>query len=160
VILDDNFYYKSMRRMFFKISKKYQTSFLLILFKVDIKICLNNNNNRENKINEDIIFEMNKKIEFDNDLSCEIFEFDNNYENLILIIKKLLNKQNLCDNNYKNNDINHNINKNNYIHYYDLKLRKDISKKLKEFKGTTEEKKDLSLKLIEEKNEILKELRK
>lgn len=46
IIIDDNMYYKSMRYMYYKIARKYELSFCILFFDVDINQCVKNNTNR------------------------------------------------------------------------------------------------------------------
>ncbi|KAL9642728.1 hypothetical protein ABK040_009806 [Willaertia magna] len=101
IILDDNFYYKSMRQTFVQLCQTYQIGHIQIILRtIDINICLERNRNRDRKVEDNVIIEMNSKFEYDNCSSNPniIFkEFEINYntklENVAEEIISLLNSE-------------------------------------------------------------------
>ena len=65
VIIDDNFYYKSMRYEFFQTSKKLCLGFAIIMINCSLELSLNRNQNRseDKRLPEDVIIKMNERFE-------------------------------------------------------------------------------------------------
>lgn len=62
-IIDDNMFYESMRYKFYQLAKKYEIGYSQIYFDFNLSECLDGNKNREDTIPEQIIYDMNYKLE-------------------------------------------------------------------------------------------------
>lgn len=93
IILDDNFYFKSMRKIFYKhikelskeknLPKKIKFSYMELILKCDIELALSNNSKRVayQKIPESIIKRMYDKLEYESFIKnfVLLFNVDNSY---------------------------------------------------------------------------------
>ncbi|CAH8497162.1 unnamed protein product [Schistosoma turkestanicum] len=64
VLLDDNFYYCSMRRSFYNLARKYSCSYASIVCKCAVDTCVLRNRTRPDPVPEDIIQNMERKFEW------------------------------------------------------------------------------------------------
>lgn len=60
IIIDDNMYYRSMRYEYYKIARKYELSFCMVYFDVNVEQCLKNNICRSEKNSNEKIDMINK----------------------------------------------------------------------------------------------------
>lgn len=77
LIVEDNFYYRSMRQPFYRASKKRSLGFGVIMIKADLAECLNRNNLRadDDHVSDEVIFKMEQM--FEEPTSTEINSVDN-----------------------------------------------------------------------------------
>ncbi|XP_061565373.1 L-seryl-tRNA(Sec) kinase isoform X1 [Cololabis saira] len=65
-LLDDNFYYPSMRYEVFQLARKYSLGFCQVYLECDLEICINRNQSRPQPIPHEVILEMVKRLESPN----------------------------------------------------------------------------------------------
>ena len=76
LVVEDNFYYRSMRQPFYRASKKRSLGFGVIMIKTDLAECLKRNNLRgDNHVSDEVIFKMEQVFEEPN--SDQISTVDN-----------------------------------------------------------------------------------
>ncbi|NWW94847.1 PSTK kinase, partial [Rhynochetos jubatus] len=63
LILDDNFYYRSMRYEVFQLARKYSLSFCQLFLECPLECCLRRNRLRSHPVPDQTIYEMARKIE-------------------------------------------------------------------------------------------------
>nr|DBA15031.1 TPA: hypothetical protein GDO54_004293 [Pyxicephalus adspersus] len=63
IILDDNFYYQSMRYEVYQLARKYSLGFCQLYLQCSVESCLQRNNGRQNPVMDKTILLMEKKIE-------------------------------------------------------------------------------------------------
>ncbi|XP_036427862.1 LOW QUALITY PROTEIN: L-seryl-tRNA(Sec) kinase-like [Colossoma macropomum] len=63
VLLDDNFYYQSMRYEVYQLARKYSTGFCQLYLHCPLEVCLSRNQDRGQPVPDEIIVEMSKRIE-------------------------------------------------------------------------------------------------
>ncbi|KAA3675006.1 O-phosphoseryl-tRNA(Sec) kinase, partial [Paragonimus westermani] len=66
LLLDDNFYYSSMRYTYFLLAKRYGLSFLSVACRCPLSVCLSRNSHRSKSVPDHIIIQMEQKIEWPN----------------------------------------------------------------------------------------------
>ncbi|KAG2392651.1 hypothetical protein C9374_011376 [Naegleria lovaniensis] len=71
IILDDNFYYKSMRHEFVQICRNYTLSNVQLLLKCPVDLCIERDKQRRTPVGDGIIMEMSKKFEYSETASDE-----------------------------------------------------------------------------------------
>ncbi|KAF7258789.1 hypothetical protein EG68_03292 [Paragonimus skrjabini miyazakii] len=64
LLLDDNFYYSSMRHTYFLLAKRYGLGFLSVACHCPLSVCLSRNSHRSNSVPDHIIIRMERKIEW------------------------------------------------------------------------------------------------
>jgi O-phosphoseryl-tRNA(Sec) kinase len=165
LLVEDNFYYKSMRSDYFKYCRNLEISFGEIFLTSEIDVCLKRNQERQQKVPESTIKEMFQKFEFPNKNEKETsIILDNNDLSINMeIINEFIVK--LFDNPLRDfiteieekKQVDKMITLENKIHSYDLELRKMISENMKHCKGN---KKEVSLKLNSIRKELLEKIKK
>lgn len=65
-LLDDNFYYSSMRYEVFQLSRKYSLGFCQVYLECDLESCISRNQSRPQPIPSEVILEMVKRLESPN----------------------------------------------------------------------------------------------
>jgi len=172
ILLDDLFYYSSMRLSFYRLACSKQCSYFSIgLIASNINILLERNETRSHsqRLPIHIIENIFKKLETNKNNwefnFTHLIEINNNYQNLTDLFDLIeigLNKFQIY---LKNQQIKEEAeaeqqqqqkSENNFIHECDLKLRKLISLKLT---NSSQDKKNLALKLNLLKSNILNELK-
>ncbi|KAL7869659.1 hypothetical protein AOLI_G00136470 [Acnodon oligacanthus] len=63
VLLDDNFYYQSMRYEVYQLARKYSTGFCQVYLHCPVEVCLSRNQDRGQPVPDEVIVEMSKRIE-------------------------------------------------------------------------------------------------
>ncbi|KAM9831758.1 L-seryl-tRNA(Sec) kinase [Neosynchiropus ocellatus] len=66
LLLDDNFYYQSMRYEVFQLARKNSLSFCQVYLQCSLELCISRNQTRPNPVPADVISEMNKRLEAPN----------------------------------------------------------------------------------------------
>ncbi|KAF6778003.1 hypothetical protein AHF37_06836 [Paragonimus kellicotti] len=64
LLLDDNFYYSSMRYTYFLLAKRYGLGFLSVACHCPLSVCLSRNSHRSKPVPDHIIIRMERKIEW------------------------------------------------------------------------------------------------
>jgi L-seryl-tRNA(Sec) kinase len=164
LLIEDNFYYKSMRNDYFKYCRNLEISFGEIFLTSNLEKCLKRNQERQIKVPESTIKEMFLKFEYPNKNEMENSIIIDNNDLLINMdiinefICKLFNNplKDFITEMEEKKEIDRKITHENKIHSYDVELRKMISEKMKHCK---ENKKEVSLKLNSIRKEILEKLK-
>lgn len=65
-LLDDNFYYPSMRYEVYQLARKYSLGFCQVYLHCDLESCISRNQSRPDPIPTEVILEMVKRLEFPN----------------------------------------------------------------------------------------------
>uniref|UniRef100_UPI0037E86764 L-seryl-tRNA(Sec) kinase n=1 Tax=Semicossyphus pulcher TaxID=241346 RepID=UPI0037E86764 len=65
-LLDDNFYYPSMRYEVYQLARKYSLGFCQVYLQCDLESCISRNQSRSNPIPTEVILEMVKRLEAPN----------------------------------------------------------------------------------------------
>ncbi|XP_057682672.1 L-seryl-tRNA(Sec) kinase [Corythoichthys intestinalis] len=65
-LLDDNFYYPSMRYEVFQLARKYSLGFCQVYAQCAVELCLSRNENRPGPVTAEVIMEMAKRLESPN----------------------------------------------------------------------------------------------
>eukprot|EP01080_Neovahlkampfia_damariscottae_P007104 gene7104-11267_t len=163
-IIEDNFYYKSMRNVYFKFCRKQEISYGELYLKSSLEICQKRNVSREIKVPESTINEMYLKFEYPNKnekYKFLILDNDNFNLNITLIddfILKLFENP-LIDDFSKEIEMKEQDRiktTKNEIHNVDLILRKLVSEKMK---TCSKNKKEVSAKLNEIRKEMMQRLK-
>uniref|UniRef100_A0A4W4H347 Phosphoseryl-tRNA kinase n=1 Tax=Electrophorus electricus TaxID=8005 RepID=A0A4W4H347_ELEEL len=63
LLLDDNFYYQSMRYEVYQLARKYSISFCQVYLHCPVEVCFYRNQDRGLPVSDEIIMEMSKRIE-------------------------------------------------------------------------------------------------
>ncbi|XP_007260982.3 L-seryl-tRNA(Sec) kinase isoform X1 [Astyanax mexicanus] len=66
VLLDDNFYYQSMRYEVYQLARKYSTGFCQVYLHCPVEVCLSRNLDRGRPVPDEVIVEMSKRMESPN----------------------------------------------------------------------------------------------
>lgn len=169
LILDDNFYYKSMRYSYLKLCRDYKISFCEVYLTCSLEKSLERNEKRFEKVPEEVIIEMNKKLEipksiYDGEFILTIDttkdeSIDFGIREAIKLINLSLLKP-LFNESKMKEEISENSRKEtleSILHQSDIKLRKMISEKMMKCK---ENKALVAQKLNEERKKILLDISK
>lgn len=166
LIIDDNFYYKSMRNDYLRLCKEYNISFAQIFLTSSLEKSLERNENRFNKVPNQIIKEMREKFEIPKhsnedgeyilhiDTTKDIIFQDIFPSILELISISLLNP--LFDQNKEKKEVSEKDRKEtmeSILHQSDIKLRKIVSEKILTFQGKN--KSEFAKKVNDERKRIL-----
>ncbi|KAK4471962.1 hypothetical protein MN116_005341 [Schistosoma mekongi] len=143
VLLDDNFYYCSMRRSLYNLARKYSCSYASVVCKCSVDICFLRNCTRSNPVPEDTIRNMETKFEWPDPINNlwekHIFTFNlsqedvSNSANLLTSLKLLLNHPIVNESSVNDEERNKDrlINLDSLLHNADVHLRKVTSHTLK-----------------------------
>jgi tRNA uridine 5-carbamoylmethylation protein Kti12 len=76
ILVDDNFYYKSMRRRYYQLCQEFECLFLILYLQVPLEVCLKRNESsdrirRGNRVEVNVIMNMAKKLEIPGDAYFE-----------------------------------------------------------------------------------------
>ncbi|XP_066521857.1 L-seryl-tRNA(Sec) kinase isoform X2 [Hoplias malabaricus] len=63
VLLDDNFYYQSMRYEVYQLARKYSVGFCQVFLHCPVDVCLSRNQDRGQPVSDEVIVEMSKRME-------------------------------------------------------------------------------------------------
>ncbi|XP_072523225.1 L-seryl-tRNA(Sec) kinase [Salminus brasiliensis] len=66
VLLDDNFYYQSMRYEVYQLARKYSTGFCQVYLHCPVEVCVCRNQGRGRPVSDEVIVEMSKRMESPN----------------------------------------------------------------------------------------------
>ncbi|CAH8545853.1 hypothetical protein MS3_00005148 [Schistosoma haematobium] len=136
VLLDDNFYYFSMRRSFYNLAKKYSCSYASIVCKCAIDTCILRNRARPSPVPDDTIHKMERKFEWPDPVNnlwekhtITISSLQENVHNpvsLLRFLKLLLNQPIISEDSVKDEEKNRSkrINLDSLLHNVDIHLRK------------------------------------
>jgi O-phosphoseryl-tRNA(Sec) kinase len=157
ILLDDNFFYKSMRYKVLQISRKFRTGYFEIYFDCDLGTALSRNSKRFPKVPDEIIKKMFEK--FEKPKTTFIVNSEENQENYFEKIKQrfleaIENSETVQETKIVETEINQ-----NQIHQIDLILRKEISRIIQENKEETDDLKTLANSLNERRKQLLIDIR-
>lgn len=164
VVIDDNMYYRSMRRCYFNLAKKFTTGFCQIYVECRLEVALRRNKSRNatNYIPETVITEMASKIEppaITNSWES-YFCYINSEQDYTLqdfqIIKNVVNKAIENPEKLELSNMDKKYNHESFVHNVDLLLRKCINHLLKE---AVRNKKQLAIQLVNKKKKIVSGLK-
>lgn len=164
IVIDDNMYYRSMRRCYFNLAKQFTTGFCQIYVECRLEIALRRNKTRNaaNFISETVITEMASKIEPPTINSSweSYYCYINSEQDYSLqdfqIINNLVNKAIESPEKLELTDMDKKYNHASFIHSVDLLLRKCINNLLKE---AVRNKKHLAIQLVNKKKKIISGLK-
>ncbi|KAL7642517.1 UNVERIFIED_CONTAM: hypothetical protein RMT77_007078 [Armadillidium vulgare] len=131
ILVDDNFYYKSMRYKFYQMAAKFNCGYCQVYLDCCLDLALERNNDRSSKVNEEAIKTMAKRMEVPNK-SCqweaESFISSANAEINIedvssFVNSNFLNARSLVDINALDKTVAQNLNLKSLLHRSDLILR-------------------------------------
>ncbi|KAM7533584.1 hypothetical protein Aperf_G00000125462 [Anoplocephala perfoliata] len=63
-ILDDNFFYRSMRKLYYRLSKTLRVAYMTVSFRTPLEICLKRNSERKDSVPDHVITRMNARFEW------------------------------------------------------------------------------------------------
>ncbi|TNN17391.1 L-seryl-tRNA(Sec) kinase isoform 2 [Schistosoma japonicum] len=143
VLLDDNFYYCSMRRSFYNLARKYSCSYASVVCKCAMDICFLRNCTRSNPVSKDTIRNMETKFEWpdpiNNSWEKHIFTISSSQEDVynaasllwslkLLLSHPIVNESSVNDEERNKDRL---INLDSLLHNADVHLRKVTSHTLK-----------------------------
>ncbi|XP_074089536.1 L-seryl-tRNA(Sec) kinase [Macrotis lagotis] len=173
LILDDNFYYQSMRYEVYQLARKYSLGFCQLFLDCPIESCLERNHQRSKAVPKETIQQMARKLESPN-IQKNAWEFnsltvrstesstDNSIEVTDLLITALKNPIKCFEENMEQKETDRIICSTNILHQTDQKFRRIISqtmKKAKDEKVIAYQLKLLAEELNKLKTDILEDLR-
>jgi tRNA uridine 5-carbamoylmethylation protein Kti12 len=166
LIIDDNFYYKSMRYEWFLISKQFQMGFALVMIDCPLDLAIQSNQRRTHKcVPNSVIIKMNERFERPQmigfelrtfTLSAHSFDFVITHHLIDFIIDAIRNpivKQNMINEELREHS--KSLNQSNLIHRVDCILREIINQRIVESLN----KREIAKKLNEAKKSILNDLK-
>ncbi|XP_072480934.1 L-seryl-tRNA(Sec) kinase [Notamacropus eugenii] len=173
LILDDNFYYQSMRYEVYQLARKYSSGFCQLFLDCPIESCLERNRQRSKPVPDEIILQMARKIESPNiqknawehnslTVRSTGSDYDNNTEVTDLLISALKNPVKCFEENMEQKENDRIICSTNTLHQADQKFRGIISqtmKKAKDEKVIASKMKLLAEELNKLKADFLEDLR-
>lgn len=136
VLLDDNFYYCSMRRSIYNLARKYSCSYASIACQCAMDTCILRNRSRPSPVPDDTIHKMERKFEWPDPVNnlwekhtITISSVEENVHSpvsLLNFLKLLLNQPIRNEDSVKNEEKNRSklINLDNLLHNVDIHLRK------------------------------------
>ncbi|XP_074151899.1 L-seryl-tRNA(Sec) kinase isoform X1 [Sminthopsis crassicaudata] len=145
LMLDDNFYYQSMRYEVYQLARKYSSGFCQLFLDCPIESCLERNRQRSKPVPDDIIQLMARKIESPN-IQKNAWEHnsltvrstrpcsDDNTEVIDLLITALKNPIRYFEENVEQKETDRIICSTNILHQADQKFRRIISQTMKKAK--------------------------
>lgn len=130
VILDDNFYYQSMRQKVRALCRSIGCDYFQIYMESSLDSCIERNNTRQNSVPQSIILKMFHNFEIPTN-SRTIFIRNPNDENLITALKdRMENPEKLIENMEETPEKHQ-----SFVHEIDLMTRKEIGVRIKSMKG-------------------------
>lgn len=63
VLLDDNFYYQSMRYQIYQLARKYSTGFCQVFLRCSLDVCLQRNQRRSLRVPDEVLVQMSERME-------------------------------------------------------------------------------------------------
>lgn len=159
LLIDDNMYYRSMRRAYYNLAKYFQISYCQIFVSCSVETALERNNNRVDRVPCSVINDMSNKLEvpvLNNTWEKYSITIDSQFpfsSHHVEIIRKLF-TESLLDPVLKQEQIN-TTNHASLFHTIDLALRKIVNRLLKE----RSDKSAASQEYIVKKNSILSGLK-
>ncbi|XP_010124809.1 PREDICTED: L-seryl-tRNA(Sec) kinase, partial [Chlamydotis macqueenii] len=173
LILDDNFYYRSMRYEVYQLARKYSLSFCQLFLECPLECCLQRNRLRSHPLPDQIIHLMARKIEMpdvkknaweQNSLilnSCDC-NLEDNEQIISLLATALENPVKQNEENTEQKEADRAICATSTVHQADQICRRIISRTMKDAKGKNvlpSEMKSLAEELNKLKMEFLEDLR-
>ncbi|XP_039194890.1 L-seryl-tRNA(Sec) kinase [Crotalus tigris] len=172
-ILDDNFYYQSMRYEVYQLARQYSLGFCQLFLDCQVEICLERNAQRKQPLPEETIFAMAQKLECPNPkkytweqnsliLKSAEFSLEDNLQVFNLLSSALENPVKPMEVNTEEKEMDRAICAGNVLHQADQALRRIISETMQNTKAkglTPSEMKILSEELNKQKIKFLENLK-
>ncbi|XP_026560707.1 L-seryl-tRNA(Sec) kinase [Pseudonaja textilis] len=172
-ILDDNFYYRSMRYEVYQLARQYSLGFCQLFLDSQVEVCLERNSQRKEPLPEETIFAMAQKLECPNPkkytweensltLKSAEFSFEDNLQVFNLLSSALENPVKSMEENAEEKEMDRAICASNVLHQADQALRRTISETMRKAKAkglTPSEMKILSEELNKQKVEFLEKIK-
>ncbi|KGL84688.1 L-seryl-tRNA(Sec) kinase, partial [Tinamus guttatus] len=172
-ILDDNFYYQSMRYEVYQLARKYSLSFCQIFLECTLEQCLQRNRLRSDPLPDETIYQMARKIEMpdlennaweENSLILKSSEcaLEDNLQIIDLLANALENPVKQNEENTEQKEVDRAICAASTVHQADQTCRRIISQAMKDAKDKNvhaSEMKSLAEELNKLKAELLEDLR-
>lgn len=168
ILLDDNFYYSSMRHEYFQLARKYEISYCQIFLTCPLKICIERNAKRKEKVSEKVLIEMSSKLEMPDEaeqkqvLNLCIDSSEKSVEQMCDIVMEFIMKafdkplKNVVEMRRQMSEKDREITLKNVVHQTDILLRKRAGELIKSVKS---DKSKVALQLGEIRKQALKSLR-
>jgi O-phosphoseryl-tRNA(Sec) kinase len=167
LIIDDNFYYKSMRYEWFLISKQFHMGFAIVMINCPLDLAIQSNQRRSHDkcVPNSVIIKMNERFERPQMIGFELrtftipthcFDFVINDDLIDFIIDAIRNpivKQNMINEELREHS--KILNQSNLIHRVDCLLREIINQRIVESLN----KREIAKKLNEAKKSVLNDLK-
>ncbi|XP_063163367.1 L-seryl-tRNA(Sec) kinase [Candoia aspera] len=172
-ILDDNFYYRSMRYEVYQLARQYSLGFCQLFLDCQVEVCLERNCQRKQPLPEETIFAMAGKLECPNPkkymweqnsliLKSAGFSLEDNLQVFNLLSSALENPVKPMEENTEMKEMDRAICAASILHQADQALRRTISETMQNAKAnslTPSEMKSLSEELNKQKVKVLEELK-
>ncbi|XP_034292286.1 L-seryl-tRNA(Sec) kinase isoform X2 [Pantherophis guttatus] len=164
-ILDDNFYYRSMRYEVYQLARQYSLGFCQLFLDCQVEVCLERNSQRKQPLPEETIFAMAEKLECPNSkkymweqnsliVKSAEFSLEDNLQVFNLLSSALENPVKPMEENTEEKEMDRAICASNVLHQADQVLRRTISEIMQKAKAkslTPSEMKILSEELNKQK---------
>uniref|UniRef100_A0A250XZE7 L-seryl-tRNA(Sec) kinase n=1 Tax=Castor canadensis TaxID=51338 RepID=A0A250XZE7_CASCN len=145
LVLDDNFYYQSMRYEVYQLARKYSLGFCQLFLDCPLETCLQRNGQRPQALPHEIIHLMGKKIEKPNPkknawehnsltLQSPAFPLEASLQVIDLLLTALENPVKYVEDNMEQKDTDRIICSANILHKADQTFRKSVTQTMKEAK--------------------------
>ncbi|XP_066476954.1 L-seryl-tRNA(Sec) kinase isoform X2 [Tiliqua scincoides] len=172
-ILDDNFYYRSMRYEVYQLARQYTLGFCQLFLDCQVEVCLERNSQRTQPLPEETIYTMRQKIEVpspekyaweQNSIILKSMEdaFEDNLQVFSLLSTALENPVKPLEDNTELKERDRNICATSFLHQADQAVRRVVSQTMKSAKEKNfnpHMMKTLAEELNKQKVEFLEELR-
>nr|XP_056706453.1 L-seryl-tRNA(Sec) kinase [Euleptes europaea] len=172
-ILDDNFYYRSMRYEVYQLARKYSLGFCQLFLDCQVEVCLQRNCQRTQPLPEETICAMAQKLEVPNSekytweqnsliLKSTEYTLEDNLQLFSLLSTTLENPVKLLEENTKLKEADRALCAASFLHQADQAVRRIVSqtmKNAKDSKLTPSEMKSLAQELNKLKVEFLEDLK-
>ncbi|XP_007420842.1 L-seryl-tRNA(Sec) kinase [Python bivittatus] len=172
-ILDDNFYYRSMRYEVFQLARQYSLGFCQLFLDCQVEVCLERNCQRKQPLPEETIFAMAQKLECPNPkkytweqnsliLKSAGFSLEDNLQVFNLLSSALENPVKPMEENTEVKEMDRAICAASVLHQADQALRRTISEMMQNAKANSlipREMKSLSEELNKQKVKFLEDLK-
>ncbi|XP_013928141.1 PREDICTED: L-seryl-tRNA(Sec) kinase [Thamnophis sirtalis] len=172
-ILDDNFYYRSMRYEVYQLARQYLLGFCQLFLDSNVEVCLQRNSQRERPLPEETIFAMAQKLECPNPqkytweqnsliLKSAECSLEDNLQVFNLLSSALENPVKPIEEHTEEKEMHRAICASNVLHQADQVLRRTISETMRKAKAkslTPSEMKILSEELNKQKVKFLEKLK-
>ncbi|KAA0724807.1 L-seryl-tRNA(Sec) kinase [Triplophysa tibetana] len=175
VLLDDNFYYQSMRHQIYQLARKYSMGFCQVLVRCPLDVCLRRNQCRPLRVPDEVMLQMSERMEPPNEsrnsweqqsLTVDSTESvtDDDVQKLMDLLRSAMeNPLRPVQDDCQQKEADRQICATNVLHRADQMCRRLISQAMtsaREDQASSDVLKDLAKELNELKTHFLKELKK